>query len=168
MGVPITTIPDRVAKRALDNVDIDANGCHISRYSTSTHGYAQIGWHDADGRRGTTAHRAAWVAVHGQISEGMTVDHTCKQRRCVNPEHLRLLTNFENARRTGGRDWPLGQCVNGHSNIHLQRVDGGRRTKCGICTAAAQRRYRMRKRARPGMNDPLMCGITNPDKETQR
>ncbi|MHC9517499.1 HNH endonuclease [Prescottella equi] len=98
----------------------------------------------------------------------MTVDHTCKQRRCVNPEHLRLLTNFENARRTGGRDWPLGQCVNGHSNIHLQRVDGGRRTKCGICTAAAQRRYRMRKRARPGMNDPLMCGITNPDKETQR
>lgn len=93
-------------------------GCHVSTYSVAGHGYAQIGWHTkGDKRRGTTAHRAAWVAATGkQIPDGMVVDHLCKNRRCVNVEHLRVLSNFDNARRTYGRDWPLGdgECINGH------------------------------------------------------
>jgi len=91
----------------------------------------------------TTAHRAAWVAVHGQIPEGMTVDHICKVRRCVNVRHLRLLSNFENARRTNGNDWPLGECVNGHPNSELRKR--GAKWVCGICAAEWQRRYRSRK-----------------------
>src|ERR1700739_2732367 len=94
-GIPV---PTRVAERAYLKYERDANECHISTYSVASHGYAQIGWTDTWGvRRGTAAHRAAWVHIHGQIPEGMTVDHkpTC-DRRCVNVKHLRLLTNFEN------------------------------------------------------------------------
>ncbi|WP_084844898.1 HNH endonuclease signature motif containing protein [Prescottella equi] len=142
----INVIPDRVAQRALTHSDLDPHGCRISRYSVASHGYAQIGWNDLNGRRcGTTAHRAAWVAVNGQIPEGMTVDHTCKQRRCVNPAHLRLLTNYENARRTSGRDWPIGECANGHSNSNLRVVDGGRHVKCGICNDESKRRYQEKR-----------------------
>ena len=141
-------IPDHVALRALRKFTLDRDsGCHVSTYSTASHGYAQIGWQANPGpRRGTTAHRAAWSAVFGQIPVGMTIDHTCKNRRCVNVSHLRLLGNFENARRTSGRDWPLGECINGHPNSHLVRTDGGRRIRCRICQSQHQRTYRARQR----------------------
>jgi hypothetical protein len=81
-------------------------------------GYAQIGWQEGGERHMVGAHRAAYVHHTGeQIPAGMTVDHRqgegCTSRQCVRREHLRLLENYENARRTGGRDWPLGQCGNG-------------------------------------------------------
>lgn len=135
-GIPI---PARVAERAFNNWEPSPSGCRISRYSVASHGYAQIGWQDEDKRmRSTTAHRAAWTHVHGQIPEGVTIDHrpTC-DHRCVNTDHLRKLTNFENGRRTNGRDWPLGQCAQGHSNEHLiQQWDnfyGRYRQRCKEC-----------------------------------
>lgn len=154
-------IPDRVAARAAVRFEGDENGCWISTYSTASHGYAQIGWQEQGDRWVVTAHRAAWVYHHGQqIPEGMTIDHTCKTKPCVNPSHLRMLSNFENARRTDGRDWKLGECVNGHSNDFL--VHRGGKWKCEKCAAEwarryyqsnrekvaeSQRRYRARKRA---------------------
>ena len=149
-------IPDRVAARAAVKFEADESGCWISTYSVASHGYAQIGWQDGDYRQVVTAHRAAWVYHHGQqIPEGMTIDHTCKTRPCVNPSHLRMLSNFENARRTDGRDWPLGECANGHSNDFLFRQ--GKRWRCEKCNADAQARYRARKRgeAYPGQQHPL-------------
>lgn len=132
--------PARVIERVLSRIVISADGCHISTYSTGSHGYAQVGWSEAGKSTVTLAHRVAWIASNGPIADGMTVDHTCKQRRCVNVEHLRILTNYENARRTFGRDWPLGQCANGHP------VEGEPR-HCPECNAEWQRSYQERKRA---------------------
>lgn len=145
-------IPAVVMHRAITKSTFDPEtGCFVSSYSVGSHGYAQIGWSiyaitgGKKGNAGTTAHRAAWTAVHGPIPEGMTIDHLCKNRRCVNPAHLRMVSNYENARRTSGRDWPMGQCANGHSNEHLRNADGGRRVRCGICSAEQQRRYRNKR-----------------------
>lgn len=115
-------VPARVAARAIENVDKQDDGCWISRYSVASHGYSQIGWQDAGDRHVVLGHRAAWVAVNGQVPLGMTIDHTCKVRRCVNPDHLRLLPNFENARRIEGMDWPMGYCANGHTAESLVPV----------------------------------------------
>lgn len=134
-------IPDRVAERAYTNATVDEDGCRISNYSVASHGYAQIGWQIGNGkRRGTTAHRAAWVHVNGQIPDGMTVDHLCKKPRCVNVDHLRLLSNFENARRTAGRDWPVGECINGHPNSELAFPEGGK-AYCRPCARDSKNRY---------------------------
>jgi hypothetical protein len=131
-------IPERVALRAVSHVDLDPSGCHVSRYSVASHGYAQIGWHDGMGHREVTvAHRVVWQWVRGPIPDGMTVDHRCNNRRCVNIDHLRLLTNFDNARRTFGRDWPLGQCIHGHPDTELF-VQGPRR-RCRTCYDARNR-----------------------------
>lgn len=36
-------------------------------------------------------HRVMWEHHHGEIPEGLEVDHLCKNRACCNVEHLRLL-----------------------------------------------------------------------------
>jgi hypothetical protein len=145
-------IPDRAADRAVTRFILDqGTGCHISTYSTASHGYAQIGWRKGQDRNVTLAHRAAWVSAHGQIPVGATIDHMCKERRCVNLEHLRLLDNYENARRTAGRDWPLGQCINGHPDSHLRLYGNGAKTprlRCQSCNREYQRRYDERCRRR--------------------
>jgi len=122
-------IPERVALRAVTNVDVQPDGCWISLYSVASHGYSQIGWQDSRSRHVVLGHRAAWVSVNGQVPMGVTIDHLCKVRRCVNPEHLRLLPNFENARRIDGKDWAMGTCANGHDATNLIRVK--RTTKSG-------------------------------------
>ena len=144
MGVA-KEIPERASMRALRSFYFESpTGCHISTYSIGSHGYAQVGWQVEGGpdrkRDATTAHRAAWTAVWGQIPIGMTIDHTCKNYRCVNILHLRMLTNFENARRTAGRDWPLGQCVNGHVDEYMHQQRGGKWV-CAPCMQAARDRW---------------------------
>lgn len=124
----------------------DEFGCTESTYSVGSHGYPQVGWHENGRRTMTLVHRAVWIAAHGPIAEGMTVDHMCKNRRCVNIEHLRLLTNYENARRTFLRDWPLGRCINGHPNSNLYRQPAGKLI-CRPCNRAAQARYNAKRRA---------------------
>lgn len=46
------------------------------------------------------AHRISYEILVGPIPEGMELDHTCHNRLCVNPEHLRLATRLQNARNT--------------------------------------------------------------------
>lgn len=126
-------IPEAVAERATTRFVLDpSTGCHISTYSTASHGYAQIGWNHEKVRTVTLVHRVVWAIHHGTIPRDLTVDHMCKNRRCMNVQHLRLLSNYENGRRTRGRDWPLGRCVNGHPNEHLKKYGNGR-THCSIC-----------------------------------
>lgn len=151
-------IPERVSRRALARVEKLDDGCWISLYSVGSHGYAQIGWW-AEGRSHMVlAHRAAWVRDHGQVPLGMTLDHVCKVRRCVNPAHLRLLPNFENARRTNGLDWPMGMCANGHANTALVRVRG-RGLGCAECYGMYDARYRWRRR-HPGEPFPERLLLT--------
>lgn len=117
----MTTTPARVLRRAATRFQI-IGACWISTYRAANHGYAQIGW-TADGvTHVVLAHRAAYEAAHWPIPAGMTVDHTCYERRCVNPDHLQLLTREANGARHG-RNWPRvkGEC--GHM-IPMYGPDG--------------------------------------------
>lgn len=104
-------------------------GCLVWTKSVGSHGYGNS-W---DGISVRVAHRVAWVLDRGrQIPDGLTVDHMCHNRRCVNPAHLRLLTNIENATDNGqGRKT---HCPRGHaydaSNTYIGPT-GGRR--CRTC-----------------------------------
>lgn len=48
------------------------------------------------------AHRWLWTVLFGTIPEGLCIDHTCGNRRCVNPHHLEVVTQAENCRRGKG------------------------------------------------------------------
>jgi hypothetical protein len=138
-------IPERVKDRVFRHVEPvrTDRGCLISRYSVGSHGYAQVGWVEGGITRMALCHRVAWQSVNGEIPEKMTVDHVCKTRRCVEVTHLRLLSNFENARRTSGRDWPLGQCINGHAHEKFWRKPTPKsKGYCHACRMKIQARRR--------------------------
>jgi len=131
-------IPPKTARKfALAYLLDEETGCWNTTYSVAKrgNGYAQASWQD-DGRAyGTGAHRAAWTYWNGPIPDGMTIDHMCKNRACVNPDRLRMLTNSQNARRQYGRDWPLGECINGHPDSMQETVHwaGKTRQMCRPC-----------------------------------
>lgn len=91
------------------------------------------------------AHRLAWEAAQGSIPDGLTIDHTCRVRNCVNVDHLELVTVAENTRRrfraAGGLDVG-GTCANEHKITSEDDVyvnPRGRR-ECRECRRAAYRR----------------------------
>ena len=63
--------------------------------------------------RSQRVHRAAYANRYGPIPDGLVIDHTCRQRSCFNPDHLKAVTQAVNSRRTiqgprGPNKYPLG------------------------------------------------------------
>lgn len=93
------------------------------------------------------AHRFAYLHYRGLIPPGMVLDHLCRVRHCVNPDHLEPVTSAENTRRglIPLSKWTKTHCPQGHpyegDNVQIDKR-GARH--CRTC-----RRERERERVRP-------------------
>lgn len=75
----------------------NTHGCWLWNRRLTHDGYGQ--WRHS-GDRYIAAHRWIWWLVMGDIPDvGYELDHICRVRRCVNPDHLRVVTRHENMRR---------------------------------------------------------------------
>lgn len=107
-------------------------------------GYGKINVAGSRGGRIATAHRVAYEMLIGPIPEGMQIDHLCRNRACVNPDHLEPVSAQENMAR--GAWARRNKCRKGHlltgDNVRI-RPDGAR--ACRACDRISQARYRARK-----------------------
>lgn len=79
---------------------VTESGCWIWMSGTAQ-GYGLYGKNmGAYGKAATAlAHRCAWIIANGPIPSGMELDHKCRVRSCVNPDHLEPVTHKVNINR---------------------------------------------------------------------
>ena len=129
----------RMARRTTRTPD----GCLIFDGTPNNSGYGLF----YDGNKERLAHRWAYEHHYGPIPAGLVINHLCRQKMCVNPEHLEAVTQRDNTRYS---DEALGirsgatHCPHGHEYTPDNLVKGKHR-KCKTChreRAAAQRKER--------------------------
>lgn len=63
---------------------------------SKSNGYGQFGYRVGGKVIVKKAHRIAWELTNGEIPQDKQVDHMCGLRSCVNPKHLRLVSQADN------------------------------------------------------------------------
>lgn len=131
------TITERISRKL--TVD-PITGCWIHSVSPGNDGYARI--HLKDGC--APIHRIVFQSCNGPIPDGMEIDHLCRNRACVRPDHLQLVTHRENVRRGVSRiakQMARSRCLRGHE---FSKVTSRGR----VCMECARLRHHLRKARR--------------------
>lgn len=100
---PYSVIADRDIRPHV--IEDPFTGCLLFQGALNNSGYGQV--HAA--YFGIGAHRVAWVAERGPVPAGKELHHLCEQRRCVNVNHLQVVTKAEHTAITWAR--PGGQPI---------------------------------------------------------
>lgn len=128
---------------------VDAGGdCWDWTAGGIPNGYGMFrAWPD---RNQVLVHRLVWEMLVGPIPAGFEIDHLCRNRRCVNPDHLEPVAQRENLMRSGA--WSAVNarkiaCAQGHPyTAENTRIYRGRR-HCRACDRARPPRRRAVGRA---------------------
>lgn len=84
--------------------------------------------------KSTRAHRYAYQLLRGPIPDGLQIDHLCRNRLCVNPDHLEavtLVTNVLRGNSVAAIKKRMTQCKLGHNAWVLRGAK--QRRRCAIC-----------------------------------
>src|SRR3990167_8207987 len=85
------SLDDRLPQRFWDKVEPDPSGCLVWTAALRT-GYGMYSIRS----KPVAAHRYHWEAVRGPVPDALVVDHLCRNRACVNLDHLRVTTIQQN------------------------------------------------------------------------
>jgi len=143
------TLTDRDLERFLSKLIPTEDGCwEWSGGHYQITGYTIFNLKMADGVwRPGYGHRASWELLVGPIPDGLVMDHLCRNRGCVNPDHLEPVTQRVNNLRgesRSARQATWTHCPQGHpfDEGNTYRRPSGKR-ECRECTRERDRqRYR--------------------------
>ena len=147
---------DKDLKRFWTKVN-KTNTCWLWKGSLKKYGYGQYYARTKKFR----AHRYIWERLNGPIPKGLQLDHLCRVRHCVNPKHLDIVTNRENALRGNGitainarkKECNSGHWLAGKNLIIIKRRGRLPHRKCLQCRRASFRKYYHKNRRLNGGRD---------------
>lgn len=121
-------------------------GCWLWTAGKGSRGYGQFFF---DGSV-VMAHRFAYAVLRGPIPDGLQIDHLCRVRHCVNPDHMEPVTPKENTLRGEGvaaRQARQTHCKRGHAfdDGNTARGTKGERV-CRACRRQYMIEYRRKHR----------------------
>ena len=130
-----------------------ADECWEWRASRNDRGYANF-W---DSTRMVKGHRFAYEHMVADIPEGLTIDHLCRNRACVNPYHMEPVPQSVNSKRTPGALKSAGlkayhaanprtHCKWGHEFTEANTYHYDSRRFCRMCTNERGYRAKAKKR----------------------
>jgi hypothetical protein len=129
-------------------------GCWLWTGAANADGYGRSRL-TINGERFALAHRVAYRLLVGPIPAEMTLDHLCRVRLCVKPDHLDPVPSGVNAMRGNGPAAAAARrthCSNGHeftpgNTLWLSNGKGERsHRRCRTCNAERLRERRRRRR----------------------
>ncbi len=124
------------------------SGCWLWTGSTYFNGYGSFFFEGKSIR----AHRYSYVRAKGKIPDGLQIDHLCRVRCCVNPDHLEAVTAKKNINRGRNYKSEKTHCPRGHpySGANLLITKPGSR-QCRACHRKKQRDRYWRNKNASGM-----------------
>lgn len=138
--------PPFTEKRVLQFVQsfkrMEGSGCWIWQQSIDDRGYGKTSWKGSTG----PAHRLSYRIFKGDVEIGKEIHHECKNRACINPEHLTCLTPGEHkAVESALRHVEF--CTNGHEMIasNVYRYPGTDKLSCRECKRIWAKEHRALK-----------------------
>lgn len=122
------------------------NGCWLWDKRCESQGYAVVRFMG----RHLKVHRLMFELVRGSIPNGLHLDHLCRNRNCVNPDHLEAVSHKENVLRGEGPtaiNAKKTHCKRGHPLIpeNLRNDPKGYR-HCKVCDRIRTADHAQRKR----------------------
>ena len=111
-------------KRLMSRVTKSDDSCWVWN-GALVRGYGVI---NVDGKT-EYVHRVVYAASGKKFDKRLTLDHKCRNPRCVNPEHLEPVTRSENVRRMNSAQ-PRDRCRKGHLYSEFGKTKSGSCIKC--------------------------------------
>lgn len=94
--------PSDLPARMTAKVRVDANGCWEWLGYVQSNGYGKVSYEG----KARLAHRVSYMILVGHIPDSLVLDHICRNRHCCNPDHLRAVTQRDNALAPGSESVP--------------------------------------------------------------
>src|SRR5688500_16448937 len=97
---------------------VEPSGCHIWTGALTNVGYGRLNWLCDEGHVVRGAHRIAYHVLVAPVPLDKVIDHLCRNRPCVNPEHMEPVRQRENVMRSpiapGAINAAKTHCPQGH------------------------------------------------------
>lgn len=124
------------------NIEHNSQGCWLWRGAKNNLGYGCT-WYMG---QAYVAHRLAWKLWGNVLQSGLELDHLCKNRNCINPNHLEAVTHRENILRgvsPAATHAKKTKCPKGHNfDRTITRKTGKTQRVCSICIKEYAKWYR--------------------------